>query len=316
MKEIGGYLSFEQYNRPILHEDGIRLNCGRSALAYLIAAKKIRKICMPYFMCSSVFDLCRKYGIELRFYHVGYDFLPEQLQLEKDEWLYLVNYYGQLTVETIQNLMDKHSRVILDNAQAYFEKPIVNLDTIYACRKFFGVADGAILFTDVKLEADLQRDEAYSHMHHLMGRYERTATEFYSENADNNKRFQYSPILGMSRLSENLLHSFDYEEIKNRRSDNFAYLHGRLAKYNQLELRMVQGAFAYPLMIENGSALKKFLIQNKIYVPTLWPNVLDEVPADSVDYRMTADILPVPCDQRYGEEEMAFICDLIDSFLK
>ena len=36
MREIGGYIEFEYYNRPMLHGDGIKLNCGRNALSYFV----------------------------------------------------------------------------------------------------------------------------------------------------------------------------------------------------------------------------------------------------------------------------------------
>ena len=32
----------------------------------------------------------------------------------------------------------------------------------------------------------------------------------------------------------------------------------------------------YPLLLKNGHRIKQVLIQQKIYVPTLWPNVLEE----------------------------------------
>lgn len=53
MKEIGGYIELDTFTGPMLHGDGIKLNCGRNALAYLIEAKDIRKLWMPKFMCDS-----------------------------------------------------------------------------------------------------------------------------------------------------------------------------------------------------------------------------------------------------------------------
>ena len=51
-------------------------------------------------------------------------------------------------------------------------------------------------------------------------------------------------------------------------------------------------------------AAKQKLIEQKIYVPTLWPNVLCDSAAGSTARRLTRDILPLPCDQRYGPWEM------------
>ena len=35
MKEIGGYIEFDTYHLPMLHDEAIALNCGRNDLAYL-----------------------------------------------------------------------------------------------------------------------------------------------------------------------------------------------------------------------------------------------------------------------------------------
>ena len=63
MKEYGGYIEFENYHGSMLHDGTISLNCGRNALAYLCEAKKIKKLYLPHFLCSSVPDLCDKMGL-------------------------------------------------------------------------------------------------------------------------------------------------------------------------------------------------------------------------------------------------------------
>lgn len=311
MKEIGGYLELETYRLPMLYDSGVKLDCGRSCLAYLIQTRQLRRLAVPYFMCESVFQICADCGVSLRFYRVGPDLRPEPLELAEDEWLYLMNYYGQLSPQEISRIHQRYGRVIVDNVQAFFEAPADGVDTFYSCRKFFGVPDGAILMTDAKLQEELERIESHSHMEHLLGRFERTASEFYAQSVGNNRRFRHIAIKGMSLLAENLLHSIDYEDIKRRRSENYSVLAERLGPINELDIRPPQGAFAYPLLIRNGAELKKKLIDHKIYVPTLWPNVLEAVPQEWTEYRLAADILPLPCDQRYEAADMEYISDLI-----
>ena len=60
MKEIGGYIELDTYTGAMLHEKAIALNCGRGALEYLCEAKMIRKLYLPYFLCDSVPNLCKK----------------------------------------------------------------------------------------------------------------------------------------------------------------------------------------------------------------------------------------------------------------
>ena len=179
MKEIGGYLELEHFDGRMLHEKAVPLNCGRNCLAYLIQSKGIKKLAVPFFMCDCVFDTCEKYGTELIYYHIKSDFMPDEIVRDADTWIYIMNYYGQLTGKQILFLKEKYKNIIVDNAQAYFDVPIPDVDTLYTCRKFFGVSDGAFLYTDKVLETELLRDESHKRMEYLLGRYERTASEFY-----------------------------------------------------------------------------------------------------------------------------------------
>ena len=87
MRELGGYIEFEHYHGAMLHEEGVALNCGRNGLAYLIEAKGIRRMALPYFNCDTVAAVCRRMGVTIRYYHSGADFLPEDVVLEPGEWL-------------------------------------------------------------------------------------------------------------------------------------------------------------------------------------------------------------------------------------
>lgn len=302
MREIGGYMGFERYSLPMLHEGAVALNCGRNALAYLIRAKEIRHIYLPQFLCETVGEVCWRAQISVTYYHVTEDFLPEEFVLADGAWLYVVNYYGQIGNEQIAALAQKHGRIIVDNAQAYFQLPVAGIDTLYTCRKFFGVPDGAFLYTDAREEETLERDESFERMRHILGRFERGAPEFYQDSVANDRAFIGSPVRAMSRLTENLLRGIDYEAVKARRTSNFRFLHENLGECNILQLKIPEGAFMYPLYVADGARVRKEMQRKKIYVPTLWPNVL-ELP-DSLERKYAENILPLPCDQRYDEEDM------------
>jgi hypothetical protein len=307
MREIGGYFELDKYSMPMLHQGAIALNCGRNTLAYLIEAKGIEKIKVPKFLCDTVREVCEKEKISISFYSITKDFLPEELTLEADEWLYLVNFYGQLDNDTIRGYVEKYERVIVDHAQAYFQMPLENVDTLYTCRKFFGVADGGILYTDTKLEREIPQDESFDRMKFVLGRFERSASEFYAEAASNNDFFADEPIKLMSKLTENLLHGIDYEAVKQKRTRNFEILHEAFGKINPLKLTVPQGAFMYPLYLENGGEIRRKLQAKKIFIPTLWPDVFEHCDESELEYDYAKNILPIPVDQRYDEEDMKYI---------
>lgn len=308
MKEIGGYIEFEHYNGKQFHEGAIKLNCSRNCLAYLIKLHDIKHIYIPYFLCDSVLNICKKYGVEVSYFHIDEKFLPVLPKVDFSKaWLYVVNYYGQLSNEKIAELSESIPNLIVDNVQAFFQQPVAHVLTIYNCRKFFGVADGAYLYSDKSLNTELEIDSSYNRMDFLLGRFERTASEFYSKYAANNDLFDNEPIKRMSPLTENIMCSLDYEHIKIQRTENFTYLHEQFKNINRLNLTIPTGAFAYPLYLEKGAEIRKKLQQEKIYIPTLWPDVFDICKENDLECDYAKNILPVPVDQRYGKEEMAYI---------
>ena len=313
MREIGGYIELDTYRLPMLHEGALALNCGRNALAYLLKAREIRRLWVPAFICDSVTGVCERENVPCSFYGVGYDFLPSgEIALGEGEWLYLVNYYSQLDNDTVAGFVKKYGRVIVDHAQSYFQTPLPGVDTLYTCRKYFGVADGAFLYTDAVLTDALPRDESFDRMRFLLGRFERTASEFYGEYAANNELFAEEPVKRMSKLTDNLLRGIDYERVREARERNYAYLYHALEKRNGLRLADRPGTFMYPLLLKNGAAVRKELQKQKIYIPTLWPDVFDICAEGDPEYDMAANILPLPIDQRYGPTDMEDICRAID----
>ena len=312
MKEYGGYIEFETFHGVLLHETAEALNCERNGLAYLCKTKKIKRIYIPYFLCSSVSNVCKKINVSFAYYSIDEDFMPIfDKELGVGEWIYIVNYYGQLSNEVLLKLKKKYENIIVDNAQSYFQLPIDGIDTLYNCRKYFGVADGAFLYTNQKLIKDLPIDESFERMHYLMGRYERSANEFYEEYVVNNSIFSNEPIKRMSRLTMNLLRGIDYVAVAEQRETNFSILHNAFKDVNELQLDVPYGAFMYPLLIKNGVKIRKDLQKRKIYIPMLWPNVIEICEEGTIEHRFASNILPIPVDQRYEKEDMYYIVEVI-----
>lgn len=308
MKEIGGYVELDTYNLPMLHDGAIALNCGRNALAYLLRARKIKCLWIPKFICDSVTNICEREGVPYKLYGIGLDLKPrENIKLNNDEWLYFVNYYSQFDNDCILEYVRKYKRVIVDNVQSYFQMPILGVDTIYTCRKYFGVPDGAFLYTDSYLHEELSVDESYQQMSHILGRYEKTATEFYSIYLESEKAFANRPLMKMSRLTKNLLHAIDYKEVVRKRRINYEYIHTHLGHINRL--KPYDGLFMYPFLTENGAYIRDRLRKKNIYIPILWPTVFELSKKGDPEYLMAENIIPLPIDQRYGRTEMNIIIE-------
>lgn len=311
MKEIGGYFEFEQCNGSEYYPQALAVNCGRSAAVLLAKIRGYNKIYFPDYMCSSVKQAMIDNKIDYEIYSVGEDLKPVlDKSLSDNEAIYIVNYYGQLR-DVVIDYKRKWRNVILDNAQDFFYSPDF-VDCIYTCRKFFGVADGGYITLSAGCNTEeynrLPIDVSFDRMRFVMGRYEKCASEFYKESVDNNDVFVGHPIMKMSKLTHNLMRSIDYVSVKRIRTDNFRYLHGRLSAINKFKaIKLIDGAFMYPLRIKKGNILRKELQQRKIYVPKLWP----DVEQTGIANKLADEIVPLPCDQRYTIEDMEFIIDQI-----
>jgi hypothetical protein len=317
MKEIGGYFGLEHLISNEYYKDLIPLNIGRNALLYILKAKNIKKLYIPYYLCNSVCDMLRKNGYDFEYYNIGSEFVPIfNKTLANDEYLYIVNYYGQLTEKKIIDLKQEHEQIILDNTQAFFQKPTEKIDTIYTCRKFFGVPDGAYLATDARIKEKLKVDISKDRMAHILGRYEGMASEYYNYFQDNDEIFKREPLKYMSKLTHNIMGAIDYARVRQIRNENYAYLESKLGKISKLILTTPDGAFAYPFYIDNGIEIRKVMARKNIYIPTLWPNVINDTSEDSIENRYAANILPLPCDQRYAVEDMQYVIETLIKYTR
>jgi len=311
-KEIGGYFGLEQLVGREYYPGLKKLNSARNALLYLLKARNIKKLYIPYFLCDTVSALCDRYGYAYEYYFIDKDLQPAfDKKLSADEWLYVVNYYGQICNEAVQKLKEKYGNIIFDNVQAFFQRPVPGVDTIYSCRKFFGVPDGAYLATDAQLSEALPLDRSKDRMKHILGRYEETGAQYYSDFQENDESFYTLELREMSLLTRNILGAIDYEAVRRKRNQNYETL-AALDGQNRLQLKKPDGPYCYPFYCENGMQVRKALAAQKIYVPTLWPNVLEmDAPFER---ELAANILPLPCDQRYDTEDMQRILNALKQY--
>ncbi len=317
MKEIGGFLEWEIYNGKELHNNCIALNSGRNCLRYLIKTKGIKKIWLPKLLCSVISDTCKEENVDILYYSVNKQLRPDiDKCIKKDEWFYLINYYGQYDASEIIKYAEKYDNIIIDNAQAMYDEPVSGTDTIYTCRKFFGVPDGGYLYTDKHSDIIIQQDESYDRIEFLMGRYEKSASEFYNDYRRNEEKIDELPLKRMSKSTHNLLRGINYDKVKEIREENFKYLHQKLSELNQLKLRIPVGPYMYPLYINDGHKLRFRLQREKIFIPLLWPNVIADLTEADSEYILADNILPLPCDHRYNIKDMQYMIDVIKKIME
>lgn len=311
LKEIGGYFGLEQLPSNEYYPDLAAVNNARCALLYIIRAKRYDKVYLPYFLCDSVRLVLEREKIPFEEYRIDRTFLPLlDIKAKPHEGVYIVNYYGLLCEEQLIGLKNRYGNIVVDNAQAFFARPVKGIDTIYSCRKFFGVPDGGYAYTDAEFQEDIPVDVSMDRMKHILGRFEGPcASDYYHDFNANDESFKEIELRLMSKLTHNILGAVDYQAAKRRREENFLFLSGALGERNALKIHCPAGPYAYPFYTQNGMAVKKQLTKRKIYVATLWPNVIGT--GLDIETDLTENILPLPCDQRYSEEDMQRVADAL-----
>lgn len=313
MEAIGGYFSLELPQYEEYHKDAIRLNTGRNCLEYILRARGYKKVYIPYYTCDVVLEPFKKLGIPYEYYHIDIHFeIRDRFMLKEGEALLYTNYYG-LKQRYVEQLAVKiGNRLIVDNTQAFYAKPVERIDSFYTCRKFFGVPDGAYLYTDKLLDVELEFDQSYERMISLTKRIDLSPEAGYQDFRHTSKSLVGQPIKRMSKLTQRMMQGIDYESIAQRRRTNYQLIHEALGKENNVELPLEVDAvpMVYPYLVP-VKGLREKLIENKIFVARYWPNVLECTTPDDIDYLLAYQMQPLPIDQRYGEEEMRQIIDLL-----
>lgn len=314
MEAIGGYFSLELPQREEYHKHAIRLNTGRNSLEYILRVREYKKVYVPYYTCEAVMEPINKLGIPYEFYYIDVLFeIRDRFTLKESEALLYTNYFG-LKQHYVEQLAERiGSRLIVDNTQAFYAKPIPGIDTFYTCRKFFGVPDGAYLYCDKELDEEIEQDYSYNRVAHLVKRIDLSAEDGFKDFRRVDDGLDNQPIRKMSKLTQRMMQSIDYEDAAQRRRANFQMLHEALGKDNNLELHLEEDAvpMVYPYLVP-VEGLREKLIENKIFVARYWPNVLDWTMKDDVEYLLASQMLPLPIDQRYGKVDMKKITEILN----
>lgn len=310
MIPIGGYFELELRKGNEYHNDAIRLNSGRNAFEYILRAREYKKVYLPYFTCDVMLEPILKLKLKYEFYHINEQLEPifDFNKIGVDETFLYTNYFGIKGLQVIK-ISKNCPNLIIDNSQAFFEKPLAGIDTFYSPRKFLGVPDGAYLYTDKILQTELSRDKSQMRFSHLTKRIEDGPEAGYLDFKANDDTIKGQSIKLMSSLTQALLCNIDYDNVIKIRKQNFRLLYEHLQKSNKLHLQIDQDfvPMVFPYLAAKGKSVKQKLIQKEVFVATYWPNVFEWCDKSKIDYKIAEKIVPIPLDQRYGEKEMEFI---------
>lgn len=315
-KAIGGYFELELPAEGCLpYENAFTFQSARTALLVALKASGAQRLWLPHFICASVIDQAKAGGLDICFYALNANLgVSDEVALADSDVLLYVNYFGICNGQ-VANVLARFDpmQVILDNSQAFYTAPGACLATIYSPRKFFGVPDGGLLITSMPI--DMPDDVDTGSAERMRGLIKRLASTPEAGYAD----YQHaeSSLVGaapkrMSVLTERLLRAVDFESAKRRRRANFAALHVALGERNELtiNLEQIDAPLCYPFL-PRAAAFKAQLIEHRVFVPTYWPEVLLRGNTPQFEARLVQSLHPLPCDQRYQQDDMNRIIGLL-----
>jgi len=321
-KAIGGYFNLELASYGTFpHSDGVLLNTGRNAIEYILRSfGEVKHVYVPYYTCIVVVEPLQKLGIDYIFYRIDDKLeIADSVSLSDGEYIIYTNYFG-LKDAYVKALIDSgiyKDHLIIDNAMAFYAPVWSGIPTAYCPRKFVGIPDGGIAYTNKSVEV-AETDCSYDRVSHLIKRYDLDAEGGYQDFQTNEDKLMGQPIKYMSKLTRSLMESVVYEKVKNLRKRNFAILHNALGDSNKLVLPE-DGTYECPLIYPylcDDEGLKKYLISQRIYVATYWPNIYDWCKKGDWEWHLADCCLALPIDQRYDANDMQRIIDAIKSFSK
>lgn len=312
-KPIGGYFELGLRKGDHYHKNAIRLNTARNCFEYVLRSRNYAKVYVPYYTCEVMLEPIQKLNISYAFYHVNEELEPAVLpKLNANEAFLYTNYFG-LKQECVKRLVSKFSnQLIVDNAQAFYAEPVEGIDTFYSARKFFGVPDGAYLYTEKRLEQDFEQDVSCERMSHLLKRIDLGAESGYQDFKKNDDNLKGQNINRMSMLTDALLSGIDYENVKITRRENFKLLDKALGDMNRFHFDLGEDTIpmVYPYLT-NDKTLKQRLIAEKIFVATYWPNVYEWCAPKDWEFMLAEHAVFLPVDQRYGIDDMDSIIRIL-----
>ena len=324
------------------------LRSGREALllsAIAACDAKEKTILFPAYCCWSMSAPFEKAGWTVFYYKLNEDltvdtvYLRSLLMTYKPQAVLTMNFYGSaITYEAVRMVkeFDKRIKVIEDFSHCTFSIQSIFNDQVdiyvSSIRKSVGVCDGAVILSKEPMPLQYIQEEQKDFADK---RYEAQTDKMrYTWSKDQNSKRNF---LGAIRECEGILNEFNAvrpiseramkmlslvngEKIAYARKKNMEHLwtllNGKVKMVSGLE-RCFEGApFALPILVDNRDEVQKWLAENGLYTPVLWP-LCDKAKAicENSNY-VSEHMLAIPIDQRYDWDDIEDIAKIIIEVVK
>ena len=137
---------------------------GHSRLRVIVEAVKSRKIYLPVYVCETILQLYQEFSISYEYCQLDRQLeFALDITLQPAELLLYINYFGLKSHFVVTLSQSYGAQLVVDNTQAFFTIPDGSYWAFNSARKFFGVADGAYLYTPRPVTMPTQRNHEIAH---------------------------------------------------------------------------------------------------------------------------------------------------------
>lgn len=319
--EIGGYFGLDLPDYGDIYPDALKFQSGRSAIRAVLECNGIIRVMIPAYICDSIIKSAVDAGVEVETYDLDESLLPKNLPCSLPDQcaLIYVNYFG-LCQQNISCLLKEipSDRLIIDNSHALFSPHEKVLATIYSPRKFAGLPDGGLLMASplLKITPPSEEDQgSFDRMRYLLVRMAYSAREGYVDFDKARDSLRDVPPLAMSRLTQRLMKSIQWDRIIERRRENYKVMTRMMASINDKHWELGENdvPLCYPFTIDGCevSKIKNELAAHNIFTATYWPDALPRIKADTIEATLVYNTLFLPIDQRLEYSQVEAVGKLV-----
>lgn len=318
-------------------------NTGRAAIESVflqLKEKGYETVLLPSFLCDSVRDATIRAGMQISYYEIKKDLSIDvsSVHIEKRSIFYVLQYFGKRLEKEMLSLIfqAKANEVIIvedislsllssDGEYVGFGDYIIG-----SLRKWFPIPDGGIVLSrhleEYKRASSVNEYTFYYFLAQILkkeylhnkDRNQEQKRYFLSYNEDAMRTlFEDYTIRDISKISIDILKSLDFNEIRSKRIANYDFLCSLIHTIPQVKIIVDRKGEMTPLglfiLCDERDKLIHHLISNGVYCNIHWrTNESTKLYPDS-EY-LSNCCLTIPCDQRYGKEEMNYIFEVIKKF--
>lgn len=324
------------------------LMSGRCGIYYALEDIKLtdkKKVAyVPVYTCETVLAPFEKAGYELIFYGIDKNMTPifDISVLERISVISICGYYGfcNYDKEFVKKCKEKGITIIEDTTHSIFSRDGVDPNCDYivgSLRKWIGVPSGGFAIkTKGKFSVELQKP---NNKHLSMRSTAMKAKEDILKNPQKHDEKdlematstfwdaemmlrQIFDTCKSDELSIKIMNHFNVQSLINKRRANYQYLLDNMKPdfritvvFPKLTAEAVPSHFT--LYADDRDKTQKYLLDNGIHTTAYWPKGpltnVDNCPEASYIYD---HVFSIPCDQRYDEKHMQYICDVLEKLPK